>query len=329
MSTFITLHKIQIQNANCVAGLTYGFPAITHFLGYIHALSRNLENSHQLKLHGCAVVCHQHQIHTYQPKGFGEYVLAQTRNPLTRTGEVAPIMQEGKMHLTVSLVTRCEGIIGGDESVKIFKDYLQDLCCTQKLAGGTLNHLKNIFIDTCNTEEDEKQFHWLTARRLLPGFVLINQPTYLEQQFYELKQIDSDATLLDAWADFFTLKYKAEPWLKEGEQLSDKTEAGWEYVAKPQPGYLVPLLVGYKAISEEFEPGSMHGVRDSGVPFSFVEAAYGIGEWVSPHRVNIDNAMWYYQNKPGWFLCDHMDPVESYLENDNEEYSFLYGENHD
>ena len=42
MSSLILLRRIKIENANTIAGLTYGFPAITHFMGFSHALSRKL-----------------------------------------------------------------------------------------------------------------------------------------------------------------------------------------------------------------------------------------------------------------------------------------------
>ena len=46
MNHVVILHQIRIENANAMAGFTYGFPAITHLLGYVHALSRKLEPMH-------------------------------------------------------------------------------------------------------------------------------------------------------------------------------------------------------------------------------------------------------------------------------------------
>lgn len=65
MSSLILLRRLRVENANAIAGVTWGFPAITHFLGFTHALSRKLTQSHGLRLDGCAVVCHQHQIHAH------------------------------------------------------------------------------------------------------------------------------------------------------------------------------------------------------------------------------------------------------------------------
>lgn len=78
---YVVFERISVQDANCIAGFTYGFPAITHFLGFGHALSRRLFVSQSVTLQGCAVICHQHQIHAYQPKENRDYVFAQSRNP--------------------------------------------------------------------------------------------------------------------------------------------------------------------------------------------------------------------------------------------------------
>ena len=40
MTSYILLEKVSVEDANCIAGFTYGFPAITGFLGFTHAISR-------------------------------------------------------------------------------------------------------------------------------------------------------------------------------------------------------------------------------------------------------------------------------------------------
>lgn len=323
MSTYITLSRLTVQNANCVSGLTYGFPAITHFLGYIHALSRKLQSSHGLTLEGCAVICHTHQVHAYQPKAYSEFVFSQTRNPLTRTGDVAPIMEEGKMHLTVSLVTKCGGtIVGGDEGIAIFEQELKQLCLTQKLAGGVINQIKSVHVDSVNETESQRAFKARMSRRLLPGVALVDQPNYLERHHLARQQSEPNADLFDSWLDFASLRYKAEPELDKDEVLSGKTKALWSHVPKPENGYLVPILTGYKAISPLYEPGDVVDTRDSSVPFRFVEAAYGVGEWKSPHRLeNIDEAIWHYDQQDDWYLCTNESQVDA---TDDDSFDFPY-----
>lgn len=331
MSTYITLKQIQIQNANCVAGLTYGFPAVTHFLGYIHALSRKLQQSHQITLGGCAIVCHQHQTHKYRPSGKGDYIFAQTRNPSAirgskYLGKSSPIIEEGKMHLTVSLVVECNGFIaGGEAGINLLQQHLSKLCLTQKLAGGVINQISQVIIESASTSEEQKKLTGKIRRRLLPSFLLIDRSEFLSQHLLELQKNNPDAQMLDAWLDFSALKYQAEPDLKEGENLSDKSKANWKYVPKPNSGYLVPITTGYRAISEVYRAGEVTNARDAQVPFCFVEAAYGIGEWQSPHRLqDIQQALWHYQYQEGWYLCTNRSMIEKYeTESEEDNFDFL------
>lgn len=326
MSTYITLNHIQIQNANCVNGLTFGFPAVTHFLGYVHALSRKLKQSHNLTLGGCAIVCHQYQIHAYQPKGFGEYIFAQTRNPLTKSGKTAPIIEEGKMHLTVSLVIKCKGLIaGGDEGIKALQKHLKELCLTQKLAGGVINQIKRINIESANTDVEQIKLTQKIRRRLLPGFLLLDRSQYLAKHLSSLQQSNPKAEMLDAWLDFTTLKFQAEASLEEDEEPDDTSKASWKYIPKPESGYLIPIATGYRAISEVYPAGEVTNARDPNVPFCFVEAAYGLGEWQSPHRLqDIENALWYYHDEEGWYLCTNETKIGSYTtEHEEDNFDFL------
>ncbi len=328
MSTYITLNHIQIQNANCVNGLTFGFPSVTHFLGYVHALSRKLKKSHNITLGGCAIICHQYQIHAYQPKGFGEYVFSLTRNPLTKGGQTAPIIEEGKMHLIVSLVIKCEGLIeGGENGVTALKKNLKKLCLTQKLAGGVINKIRNVVIESANSDIEKTKMTQKIRRRLLPGFLLLDRSQYLKKHLSTLQKSNPKAEMLDAWLDFSTLKFEAEPRLEEDEKFSEKTTTNWKYIPKPESGYLVPITTGYRAISEVYKAGKVTGTRDPKVPFCFVEAIYGLGEWQSPHRLqNIENAFWDYQDEEGWYLCINQatNNTNTYVsENEEDNFDFI------
>ena len=51
MSLFI-IKNMHIEGANAIAGFTYGFPAITQFLGFVHALSRNVKFQYGISFDG-------------------------------------------------------------------------------------------------------------------------------------------------------------------------------------------------------------------------------------------------------------------------------------
>ncbi|HEY3589306.1 MAG TPA: type I-F CRISPR-associated protein Csy2 [Buttiauxella sp.] len=305
MTNVIILPWLEVENANAVAGLTWGFPAITHFLGYTHALSRKLQISHGLTLEGCGVVCHRHQVHAYSSGR--DYQFALTRNPLTREGKTASFNEEGRMHLTVSLVLECHGEIpNGDVGLRALAAHLQTLCQTQKLAGGTITGLRKVQI--CSQNNLKSMLYGL-----MPGFVLRDRSSWLAEHHQALRQTNPDAEMIDAWLDFAALKMAAES------EEQPEGAATWHYQAKPFPGYLVPLMTGWQRISALYEPGSVANARDSETPFCFAEAVYGVGEWAGVLRIkDADELFWRYRTtETGYYCCGQAQPDDEQEEESN------------
>lgn len=305
MSKLIVLHRLKVENANAIVGLTWGFPAITHFLGYTHALSRKLEASHGLTLRGCGVVCHSHQVHAHTSGR--DYQFALTRNPLTREGKTAAFNEEGRMHMTVSLLLECHGeIANGDAGFRALEKHIETLCQTQKLAGGSITGMRNVRVHALTAAKDA----WREVRySLMPGFALLDRSSLLEAHFQQLQQQQPGADKLDAWLDFAALKMKSD-------------ESGnWQYQPKPGAGgYLVPLMTGWQRISPLYEAGTVANVRDAESPFCFAEAVYGVGEWRGMHRIATpEDAFWRYRTtETGYYCCGPLVQEDDELEIDEE-----------
>lgn len=317
MSTLILLPRLRVENANTVAGLTWGFPAITHFLGYMHALSRKLTLSHGLTLDGCAVICHEHQVHAYSSGR--DYQFALTRNPLTREAKTAAFNEEGRMHLTVSLLLECHGeIMNGEQGRTELATHLQTLCQTRKLAGGSIVSLHDVKVmDYPQTDRDTRRLLF----RLLPGYALLDRSPWLAEHQQALEQQSTEATTLDAWLDFSALKM-APLAPDENATLQPGDPAPWGYLPKPQPGYLVPLMTGYQRISALFSPGMVASARDSETPFAYAEAVYGVGEWRGLHRVkSISDLFWRYRTtETGYYCCGALPDEEAQSHDDTFNY---------
>jgi CRISPR-associated protein Csy2 len=304
-NAYIVFERISVQDANCIAGFTYGFPAITHFLGFGHALSRKLSINRNLSLQGCAVICHHHQIHAYQPKGFGDYVFAQSKNPPTtraKAKETPPIIEEGKMNMTVSLVMACPDLnLSRTAEINALKQTIHDLAQQHRLAGGSIQNIAAIHI----LNKEEQKLLRIVKRLLLPGFVLMDRSDLLASHYHALKQQQANTELMDAWLDFSAFKYQAKPKLKEDElEPTYKTEAEWLRIDKPSKGCLVPIANGYKSISSIYPAGEVANTRDSTTPVCFVEAAHSIGEWRSLHRIQqVSDMLWHYHYEQDWYLC--------------------------
>lgn len=298
MSSLILLRHIRVENANAIAGVTWGFPAITHFLGFAHALSRKLTQTQGLQIDGCAVVSHGHQVHAHTSGR--DYQFALTRNPLTREAKTASFNEEGRMHMTVSLLLECHGEIPfGEYGQRELADYLAQLCPTLRLAGGIIVSIKDIsVVNMPATRQELRRLQW----RLMPGFVLRDRSSWLAEHHQTLREHQPDATLMDAWLDFAALKYQAET--PEDEEIAEGESASWQYVPKPRPGYLVPLMTGYQRISELYAPGVVANARDDRTPFAFTEAVYGVGEWCGMYRItSLDEIFWRYRVTETGYYC--------------------------
>lgn len=291
MSSLIILRRIQVENANAIAGHTYGFPAISHFLGFTHALSRQLQASHGLTLEGCGVVCHQHQLHAYGSGWNRSFAL--TRNPLTKEEKTAAFNEEGRMHLSVSLLMECHGMLPGEDGLEALKLRLQQLAQRQRLAGGLIVDIEQVNVHDMPADESTTRG---LMRRLLPGFVLLDRTALLQPHFATLQQSDPQAEMLDAWLDFAALKHHA--------VRASGDEVNWSPLPKPDGGYLVPLMTGYRAISPLYDPGEVEKTRDPSTRFCFAEAIYGVGEWRGAHRIDdINRIFWRYRHQNGTYRC--------------------------
>lgn len=370
MSQYILINRVKVQGANAIAGFTWGFPAITHFLGFSHNLSRKLlaaDNFNDISLSGCAVIAHNHHVHTYGSSYNVEFT--QSRNPpyLHSHDKAAtpPVIEEGKMNMTVSLLIECDGNIGNRQDN--FIEWLTKNCFLQRLAGGTILDIGRVEIHSINNDSEVRNL----KRKLLPGFILQDRSNYLEKHYQELQEKNSNIELLDVWLDFAALKQKARPKSnlitkhliitlekqtdeQQGSRLvaiwndhlkipyqedeipselisyfnklecnntnakllsqwqsycepDETTDANWEYVPKPEAGYLVPIMTGYKAISEVYDNKKIENTRDNETPICFVESAHSVGEWQSVHRIRnteeLSNCLWYYHYENNWYLC--------------------------
>lgn len=317
MKSLLILNHVKVENANAIAGLTWGFPAISNFLGFSHALSRKLKSYSGLNLGRCAVVCHQHKVQAHQPAGWGDYVFSLTRNPLTKESKSPSFVEEARMHMDVSLLIECdfkhsefdfEGVEDSDDAqIQHFIDWINNQAAMQRLAGGTITSIDSVQFEDAPNDEQRR-----ILMRLLPGYVLVDRPDVLQDHHQSRLANDDNASLLDSWLDFSAMKHQAVV-ADDVAEPDASTPATWALIPRPGAGWLVPITIGYSAISPLYEPGEVKRTRDEQTPFRFVEAAYSIGQWVSPHRVrDLSSIFWRYQQHDDEYLCKN-DFSKTYL----------------
>ncbi|MVF12272.1 type I-F CRISPR-associated protein Csy2 [Ketobacter sp. MCCC 1A13808] len=298
MDAMIVIRNIQVSAANAIAGFTWGFPAISNFLGYVHALQRKLPDHLDIEFSGCAVICHNHKTQAYQPKGFADYSFALTRNPLTKTGASASFVEEGRMNMEVTLlISVVDNMFLETKHVNELVDSLGKNVQMQHLAGGLIgNQPKISFLSYQKLQENHRALMF----SLLPGFALVSRHDLLLQQQRNFIEQDIENPELQAWLSFSSLTYRP----VSGARPESPEKVEWERVS-PFRGWLKPISIGYRPISEVYEAGVVAKVRDANTPAGFVENLYSIGEWLSPHRIkNIEQLIW--QNsvsESGDYIC--------------------------
>ncbi|MGK7345346.1 MAG: type I-F CRISPR-associated protein Csy2 [Candidatus Nitrospinota bacterium M3_3B_026] len=306
LNGLILLPRLRIENANAVSGpLTWGFPAPTAFTGFAHALSRRIA-ADGVQLDGVGIVCHRFDPQVSKPNGY-QYRFNLARHPMGKDGKPPGTVEEGRAHLEVSLIIGVSGYLDEREG-ETFAKKLHQLALGMRLAGGSIrpspgvSRYKPTYLALSGTMEgDEKAFRKY-RRRLLPGFALMSRHDLLREHLEEMRETQPDASSLDALLELVRLN------LDPSE--SEKGEVTWRS-SRTRPGWLVPLPIGYGAISELFDPGIVKNTRDSETPFRFVESLCSLGEWVSPHRLSSpQELLWRHRADPeaGLYIVEQNKP---------------------
>lgn len=299
VKNLLVLPRLRVQNATAISSpMTWGFPAMSAFVGLMHALERKLvEASIPVSLDRVGVICHDFEAQATE----GGYIRGfhLTRNPVDKTGGTAAIVEEGRVHLDITLIFTIDTGAEESEHENIAKK-IGEIVAGMRIAGGSVipnravpTHKQRPQWVTLDDDEEERQKQFARLkRRWLPGFALTLRDDYLTEHLQTLQQQNPDASLLDAWLDLSRLNHVC---TLENEGKPNEKPV-WQ-AQRPYRGWLVPIPVGYGAISDLFQPGEVANARDTKTPFRFVESLYSIGEWVSPHRMKQpEDLLWYVDN---------------------------------
>jgi CRISPR-associated protein Csy2 len=321
----LVVPRLRVQNANTVSSpLTWGFPAITAFTGLMTALERRLGREAGLALHGVGVICHHFEPQVTRGGFVRSFHL--TRNPVLQDGSTAAIVEEGRAHLDITLVFDAELTRGqtGEAERAALAAQVTELLAGMRVAGGSVMPplppagrapaRPQLRLVPDDDEARLEQFNRL-KRRWLPGFALVSRDDLLQQRLTELRQRQPQAGVLEAWLSLVCLTHRPERQpeadVEAHEPASSDRKVPWQI--ERRPGWIVPLPVGYAALSDLHPAGGVAGARDARVPLRFVESVYSLGQWISPHRLtHAGQLFWYPAHAPGSSLyrCfnDFIDP---------------------
>lgn len=300
--SLLVIPRLRIQNANAISSpLTHGFPSMTAFLGLMWALERKAHIAGlDLQFNAVGVVAHHHDEQITEGGFVNAFRL--TRNPIDKDGSTAAIVEEGRIHLEISLVfaVRSAALQDQQAGAAIAKQ-VRELLVQMRIAGGTVvgataSRRRQIPYVIAQTGDDEARSKLLRRLylQLLPGFALVEREDLLSQRHQQLLEENAEASRLDAWLSLARINWR---WQTDEEE--------WQHDRKSL-GWVVPIPLGYGALGELQPPGTVANARDRDVPFQFVESLYGIGQWLSPHRLEKpQDLLWYADSQPetGLYRC--------------------------
>lgn len=303
MKKLLIIPRIKIQNANALSSpYTIGFPAITAWLGFMHALQRKLNkrNLEDLKFDSIAVISHKFKLHTHKGSGSYDYSIISTSNPLKKDGGRPSTIEEARCHLTVSLVIEYSDI-DQDEAEKM-AEFVNRLLHQMKIASGDVLNFQQPFLRKINLEQETRK---LTAQ-LMPGFCLVERE--------DLMQSSNDKDSMDILLDNLKSTSSCEKVIE-----NDDEKIIWTKPIRKEKGWIVPIATGFYGISDLTK---VKHQRDTTTQHRFAESIVTLGEFVMPYRItNLDNMLWQYSVDidNNLYLCKQNKPFITTQEKQNEE----------
>jgi len=286
--SILLIKRLNIHNANAHSSpYSIGFPAMTAWLGAVHALQRKLrrdsrfDDLDELVFPSAGVVCHDFNLHAYRDTDYkSKLILAKAPKVPKRKrkkGEPweiftdAPFIPEARCDLTVSLILEYDT----DDDADLIEAVVQNLP-TLKIAAGDIQPFLSdqISIWQIRTEQD---YHALVGE-LMPGFCLVERRDIMQQA------MEDGQDALDALIDAVKITHHCE--------IDENEKVHW-HSARQQKGWLVPIATGFQGISEL---GHAELQRDSDTPHRFAESIVTLAEFIMPYRLNsLEQMLWHYQ----------------------------------
>ena len=298
IKTFLLLPHIKVHNANALSSpFTIGFPAMTAWLGAVHALQRKLNaKGLAVKFDAAGVVSHQMDLQTYKGKNYFVSSIVGTGNPLDKTGSRPAFIEEARCHLNVSLLIEYSGIDKEDEE-KLKGQLIHLLNANMKIAGGDIETFDQP--ELMRVEEGSAKDTSKLTRKLMPGYALIERRDLMidatQQQAIDGAKPDVIDTMLDYLAVHHHSEQEADgnvTWHSQRRHLNGKP-IGW----------IVPIATGFQGISEL---GEAKNQRDPDTPHRFAESIVTLGEFKMSYRFDrVDELLWRYHvdEQNNLYLC--------------------------
>ena len=291
MRQFLLIPHLKLHNANAMSSpYTIGFPAMTAWLGAVHALQRKLHSKGcEVSLTKVGVSCHEFNLQTYKGQGDFVHSIIGTANPLDKDGSRPAFIEEARSHLEVSLLIECQNI-DPDEKEQFLED-VQQLICSMKFASGDVLAVKKCQILQFDEDADQDRELKPILNKLMLGHVLV------ERRDLVIESMKQGKDALDAVLDYLKVTHSS--------IQNEDGKVTWSSKRKTT-GWLVPIVVGFQGISEL---GQAKNQRDANTPHRFAESVITLGEFIMPYRIkSMDQLLWQYHVdlENNLYLCQNL-----------------------
>ncbi|MFC1851708.1 type I-F CRISPR-associated protein Csy2 [candidate division CSSED10-310 bacterium] len=299
----LLLPHIRVQNANALSSpFTIGFPAMTAWLGAVHALQRRLNAVDLVNVNFCGVAVISHDIELQTKIGKGDFVhsiVVPKRPPSTRkeltgfiAGSAPSFIEHARCHLDVSLLIEYVGINKDDEQAFI-EQVTHHLNTSMKIAGGDILSFQKPML--YRVEEGIDTELQKLIRKLMPGYAIVERRDLL------IEAMEQGRDVIDAMLDYLAVHYHCE--------RDDEGNVTWTSSRKTS-GWIVPIATGFHGITEL---GHAINQRDPDIPHRFAESVVTLGEFCMPHLIHsLDDILWHYRTdmENNLYLCQQGDEPE-------------------
>jgi len=278
---------LKVQNANALSSpFTIGFPAMSAWLGAVHALQRKLNNDgfSTLEFISVGVVSHKADLQTF--KGVGDYVdsIVGTSNPVDKDGKRPAFIEEARIHLDVSLLIEFNSV-DRDERERLTQRVSHHLNSRMKMAGGDIFSFETPLLVNVQTQEELA----IIRRKLMPGYAIVERRDLMQEAM--ARGLDA----MDALLEYVTIHHSCEK--------DDEGKALWSSKRKTA-GWIVPIATGFQGISEL---GKAKNQRDADKPHRFAESVVTLGEFKMVYKIeSLDEILWNYSfdEENALYLCE-------------------------
>lgn len=321
MRHIILIPNIRVQNANALSSpYTIGFPAMTAWLGAVHALQRHIsqyEKYHDIKFISMAVVCHKMDLQIHKSKEDPVYSIKGTRNPFKSDGKPSSFIEEARCHLEVSLVIEykysgsAKNIVGKEQQ-KFLSALSNVLHSKMKLASGDILSFKApsfLKID----ENNDQELRSLSAK-LMPGYLLVERRQLIIEAMQEEEAKHTSLTefpegcrpkdAIDVMLDYLKVTHR-----KETDENGKVTEKRNRKIS----GWILPIATGFRGISPLSKARNQRDTEEF-ARHRFAESVITLGEFKLPTIItSLDDMLWhyYYDAKNSLYICQQNNHVNN------------------